>query len=232
MTAVILQARLDSSRLPCKALLDICGQSLIVRVMQALNNVQSEIRILACPEDSFDDFLPLTKKNKFEIFAGSKNDVLNRYCSAIKHFGLNTKRAARVIRATGDNPFVFADAAQKINDEAARLNADYAGYSGLPYGAGVESVSVSALLKANEMAVSAFDREHVCPYLYNNPKTFNLHRPLAPKKWQGTNVRVTVDEESDYQNAKRLYAYLSKKSNVTNRYNGDEVISCWIDMFS
>ncbi|MDR2842316.1 MAG: spore coat protein [Spirochaetaceae bacterium] len=205
MTAVILQARLDSSRLPKKALLDLCGEPVIVRVMQALKKIDAQMHILACPHDSFDTFLPLTKKCGFEIFAGSKNDVLDRYCGAIKHFDIGS---SRIIRATGDNPFVFADAAELINNEAIALKADYAAYSGMPYGAGVESVPAEALLKANAETSSEYDREHVCPYFYNNPQYFKLHRPLAPALWQNPALRLTIDTEDDYEHACYLYRAL------------------------
>jgi spore coat polysaccharide biosynthesis protein SpsF len=204
MTAVILQARLDSARLPQKCLLPLGGRPLIFRVMKALSFVNCELKILACPEDCVGAFAPLAKEVGFELSPGSKDDVLARYCHAIRRFGPD-----RVIRATGDNPFVFADAASALNDEAEALNADYAGYSGLPYGAGVESVAAEALLRAEKEAAARPEREHVCPYLYGHPELFRLHRPLAPLRWQGPDMRVTVDTEEDHRRAEALYAALS-----------------------
>jgi spore coat polysaccharide biosynthesis protein SpsF len=130
--------------------------------------------------------------------------VLARYCLAIHKSG-----ADRVIRATADNPFVFVDAAAAINREAAELGADYAGFSGLPYGAGVESVASEALLRAEREAQLPDEREHVCPYLYRHPEIFRLHRPLAPKCWQGMKYRITVDTREDYDRAVSLYGRLS-----------------------
>lgn len=216
MIGVILQARLDSTRLPRKALLPLDNKPVILRVMEALNNVPADTRILACPQDSLSTLKPLAEEAGFHIFSGPKEDVLERFCMVIRHFSLK-----RVIRATGDNPFVFADGAILINNEAASLNADYSCYSGLPYGAGVESVSAAALLKAAEETNSVFDREHVCPYLYNNPQMFKLHRPLAPIKWQFPDIRVTIDTHEDYERAKQLYIALN---NNPHRYNGSTII--------
>ena len=222
MLAVILQARIDSSRLKSKSMLPLGGKPLVFRVMEALRRVPADIRILACPEDALSCFTPLAAEAGFEIFAGPKEDVLKRYCLAIRRFGVT-----RFIRATGDNPFVFADAAAVINKEAAALNADYSGYSGLPYGAGVESVCAGALLRADEAVagdVSDFEREHVCPYLYSRPELFRLHRPLAPLYWQDNAqqpVRLTVDTQEDYERANLLYAGLE---NSEKRYEGQEII--------
>ncbi|GMO35351.1 MAG: hypothetical protein Ta2F_11420 [Termitinemataceae bacterium] len=226
--AIILQTRLDSSRLPRKALADLCGRALVVRVMQALKSIDTAAAaanyILACPHDSYDELKDLTVQCGFEIFAGSKNDVLSRYCDAIRYFELDKNKSNWIIRATGDNPFVFADAAQAIYNKAQDSNADYACYMQLPYGAGVEVVNVGALLKANELAVSGYDREHVCPFLYNNRSLFNIHQSNAPECWNAPNLRITVDEPSDLQKAVQLYEILNKQSDQKSRYNGKTII--------
>ena len=223
MTAIVLQARLDSARLPAKSLLPLDGMPLVFRVMEALNHVPANLRILACPDDSLSSFEPLAGKAGFEIITGPKEDVLERFCLTIRHFGIK-----RLIRATADNPFVFADAASAINAEAMALNADYAGYSGLPLGAGVESVNADALLRAGTDASSSHDREHVCPWLYSHPEQFSLHRPLAPLRWQGLDIRLTVDTQDDYEQAKLLYSAL--KDNP-QRYNGNIIINTYRSVF-
>jgi len=235
LTAIVLQARLDSTRLPEKALLPLGGKPLIFRVMEALNSVPSNLRVLACPEDSLSSFSPLAAEAGFQIISGPKDDVLERFCIAINNYSID-----RVIRATGDNPFVFADAATAINAEGAALNADYAGYSGIPYGAGVESISAAALLRAAREAASPYEREHVCPYLYNHPETFRLHRPLAPLRWQDCpctgspaaengSIRITVDTEEDFERASQLFNALK---NFPNRHYGDIIIKKYREIFN
>ncbi|MCL2066627.1 MAG: NTP transferase domain-containing protein [Treponema sp.] len=225
MLAVILQARIDSRRLSEKSLLPLGGKPLVFRVMEALRRIPADIYILACPETSYQSFSGIAAEAGFELFTGDENDVLSRYSSAVSRFGIS-----RFIRATGDNPFVFADAAAAICAEAIELNADYAGYSGLPYGAGVEVVSAEALRRAEVEAVAVYEREHVCPYLYNNPGLFRLHRPLAPKKWQDENnsIRITVDTQEDFEMAQKLHAGLE---NNKDRYNGQSIINCFLEIF-
>jgi len=223
LTAIVLQARIDSSRLPGKSLLPLDGKPLILRVMEALNSIPCDLRILACPEDSFSSFTPLAQEAGFQILAGPKDDVLERYCLAIRKYSIN-----RVIRATGDNPFVFADAAVSINAEASSLNTDYAGYTNLPYGAGIESVSASALLRAADEAGLPSEREHVCPYLYNHPESFSIYRPVAPACWYYPDIRVTVDTQEDYDRAVELYRALN---NEPNRYNGGTIIKKFAEIF-
>ncbi len=225
MTALILQARLDSSRLPQKTMLPLGGKPLIFRVMEALKNIHADIFVLACPEDSYKTFEPLAKEGGFEIAAGSKHDVLARYCDVIRVY-----KPERIIRATGDNPFVFADAANLLHEEASVLHADYAGYACIPHGAGIESVKAEALLKAEKEASLPAEREHVCPYLYHHPETFSLHRPLPPLKWQHPEVRITVDTMEDYTKAQRLYDALN--TGVIHPAFGEMIIKCHKELFS
>ena len=218
MIALILQGRMDSTRIPGKCLLPLEGEPLILRVMEALIPVRCDIRILACPEDCIPVFSTLAEKAGFVISAGSENDVLERYCCAIRRYSPDV-----VIRATADNPFVFADAAEELCREAIQLGADYAGYTGLPYGAGVEVINAEALLRAERESTAIIEREHVCPYLYNHGELFKLHRPLAPRKWQG-NIRLTVDNQEDYIRSQKLYDLLTQQTHGHERYYGTTIL--------
>jgi spore coat polysaccharide biosynthesis protein SpsF len=151
--------------------------------------------------------------------------VLSRYCLAIRRFG-----PARIIRATADNPFVLTDAASALNEEAVVLDADYALYGNIPHGTGVECVKSEALLKAEKEAVNLPEREHVCPYLYNHPELFRLHRPLAPLRWQGKELNCTVDTKEDYERAQKLYEALSE-FDPAERNKGERVISVYRKIF-
>jgi spore coat polysaccharide biosynthesis protein SpsF len=225
--ALVLQARMDSQRLPGKSLLPLGvrdAKPLVLRVMEALNQVPAHARILACPENCGTLFKPLALEAGFELLTGPEEDVLERYCLAVRRFDIDT-----VIRATADNPFVFADAAAAIAAEALALGADYAGYAGLPLGAGVEAARASALLRAGEEAASGYEREHVCPYLYKYPEKFLLHRPLTPLRWQGKNVRLTLDTEEDYERAQALYAVLEKAG--SGRYKGTTILKAYRELY-
>ena len=219
MTALVLQARLDSSRLPGKSLLPLGGRPLIFRVMQTLSVIPIDTKILACPEDAVSAFAPLAEEAGFSLIPGPKEDVLARYCLVIRQSG-----ADRIVRATGDNPFVFVDAAAVINLEATALAADYACYFGIPCGTGVESLASEALLRAEKETKDPTDREHVCPYLYKHPELFRLHRPLAPSSWQGPALNLTVDTKEDYERAQVLFERLSSVS-IYERYLGGNIIA-------
>jgi spore coat polysaccharide biosynthesis protein SpsF len=210
MTALVLQARLDSSRLPRKALLPLGSKPLVQAVMTALKTVPAQIHVLACPRDSVDAFAPLAEAEGFYLYGGPKEDVLKRYCDVIRRYKIE-----RLIRATGDNPFVFADAAWTLHLETLKAGSAYGGYQDLPYGAGVEAVDAQALLRAEAQASLPGEREHVCPYLYTHPEIFPLYRPPAPAEFRFPHLRISVDTGEDYERALLL------EEALTGRYGSD-----------
>ena len=210
MTALILQARLDSTRLPGKALLDFFGEPLLFRVMERLIKVPADEHILACDYDSFESFKPIAKKAGFRCMAGPKDDVLARFCAVISETGADV-----VLRATGDNPFLFAEAAsltlRRFEELQKTVKADYFTFTGLPHGSGVEAFSAAALLKAQNERLGAFEREHVGPALYHHPLEFNCVFEKAPDEWVAPRLRTTVDTSSDYATALAAADFLLNK---------------------
>lgn len=190
---VVVQMRLDSTRLPRKALLPFAGTSLAEAVMRRLIGISADARILATDGQGARELAGAAAAAGFQVFAGPKEDVLARYRLCADAFGLDT-----VVRATGDNPFVSVELAEALLDHAGRTGADYAGFTGMPVGMGVEVASVRALRLADSLATDRYDREHVCPFLYRNPGRFLVERPECPPAWLLPDARVTVDTEADY----------------------------------
>ncbi len=209
MTVLILQARLDSTRLENKAILDFLGKPIIFRVMERLAKVPADAHILACDHDSLEAFEPIAKEAGFRCIAGSKDDVLERFCSCITEL-----KADVVLRATGDNPFIFTDAAALSLKRFAELqriaSADYFTFTGLPYGSGVEVFSAAALLKSRKNA-SLYEREHVGPALYLHADEFSCFFEKAPVEWSAPRLRTTVDTASDYATALAAADFLLSK---------------------
>lgn len=195
-TGVVVQMRLDSSRLPGKALLPIGGTCLAGMVMRRLRGIDADEYVLATDAAGASALGEAARDAGFSVFAGPKDDVLARYAMAIEAFSLS-----RVVRATGDNPFVSATLAEAALSVAREAGADYVGLVGMPVGMGVEAVLAGALLKAAREARDAFDREHVCPYLYRNPGLFSVLRPECPEGYFLPGGRVTVDTRADFDRA-------------------------------
>jgi len=197
--AVIVQMRLDSSRLPAKALLPFGDGTLSDAVFARLSRIPADMRVLATDVDGARKLGPIAAAHGFETFTGPKEDVLARFAMAIGAF-----RPDRIVRATGDNPFVSPELATMLCAFAADESCDYAGYAGMPVGMGVECVDAEALLAADRESVDPYEREHVCPWLYRHPERWKVRRPRCPDEYSFPEGRVTVDLRSDYEDALRI----------------------------
>jgi spore coat polysaccharide biosynthesis protein SpsF len=208
--AVVLQARISSTRLPRKALLPLSGRSLGFRVMEALRLVRADAYVLATDAESAPLFADDASEAGFALVVGPRDDVLARYCIAIRSVG-----AYSIIRATGDNPLVSFELANALQDLYRDGDIpDYASFDAAPVGSGVELVRSSALLEAETEAVDPYEREHVCPFLYRRPGRFRIDRPAAPPPYDRPELRVTVDTLSDYERVKGIFDAVHRGSPI------------------
>ena len=156
-TVCIIQCRMTSSRLPQKAMLDLCGQPMFMRVVERCRMVPGIDKIvLATSTDSEDDLLEyVCRKNEVECFRGSLQDVRSRFLSIIKDC-----QAKYVVRVTADNPLTEPSfiqiLLQKIKSDS---NVQYAMMDKnlIPKGTGSE-VFTAKLGKAG--GVRQFSRRH------------------------------------------------------------------------
>ncbi len=203
MTGVFLQVRLDSSRLPGKALLPLEDYTVIEQAMRSLKTANADIFALVTEPSSAFQLIPLAEKWGYEVYVGDKENVLKRFADAIQYFSVST-----VIRATGDNPLVSGKLANQILDYHLLKNADYSGYTGIPLGTGVEILKSDAVLKANSLSTDSYEKEHVSPYLYFRDKEFIIKRVPVSAEYYCPNGRVTMDTEEDYYEIKQIYRQL------------------------
>ena len=200
MTSLFLQCRLDSTRLPGKALKPLGGLPLIERVMQALGKVNASPKVLLTTDDSAGRLRALAANQGFELFTGPKEDVLARFLLAASFYGTR-----QIVRATGDNPYVSSRLANSLLEDHLEKKADYSGYIGMPLGTGVEILRVEALEKAFRESDDPFDHEHVAPYLYNNPDLFAINRPDISGRYGFSQKKISVDTADDLALAQRIY---------------------------
>jgi spore coat polysaccharide biosynthesis protein SpsF len=201
-TAAIIQARLGSSRLPGKSMMNICGKPILERVIDrtkiAIKNV-----IVATPDIEIVKFCENINVN---AFLGSEEDVLDRYYQAALMY-----QVYNIVRITADNPLVCPDIIKKVfsyymgNNKLdwvsnCRLKATY------PIGTDTEVFTFKALEKAWKYASEDYDREHVTPYIYNHPEMFKLL--CIENDTDLSHLRWTVDYPEDLEFVREIYTKL------------------------
>ena len=199
VTAVFLQVRLDSSRLPRKALADLSGRTVTQRCFDALDGVTADLRVLVTEPASAPELDPLARAAGWEVFVGSKDDVLDRFVRAAQAFSVTT-----IIRATGDNPLVSARLADLLAERHRAGGAHYSGFVGGPVGTGVEILDTAALIRAWSSWPDAYQREHVGPALYQSDR-FVIQRPEVPEPCRAPGARVTIDTAEDLSYVRSLW---------------------------
>ncbi|HWO06970.1 MAG TPA: glycosyltransferase family protein [Candidatus Paceibacterota bacterium] len=196
---IIIQARMNSTRLPGKVLKPFVGEYTFLQwIVERLRTSEvAEHVIVATSTASEDDMIAsLCVQSEYDYYRGSEEDVLSRYWSASQRF--NSKI---IVRATSDNPFIDVLEMDRLVRVLVEEGLAYANnhVGGLPVGAGTECFTQAALERASIEAHDAFDREHVTPYFRRNSASFPqknidalLKHPLAPS------VRLTLDTPEDY----------------------------------
>ncbi|MGP1588042.1 MAG: bifunctional glycosyltransferase/class I SAM-dependent methyltransferase [Treponemataceae bacterium] len=218
---VIVQCRLGSHRLKEKALLKIDGKPVIEYVLKSMKQVSACDYYLATDYKSEKELKPIAEQNGWKIFAGSEIDVLDRFCSLLHDIEVNDlyNFPDYIIRATADNPFLFADCAEKQCIRYENLckdkKIDYFTWTDLPHGSGVEIIKTKSLLDSIKYTGNPYDREHVGPALYGNKERFNCVFEKSPKEFHFPNLRTTIDTFQDFFHAKSIVSFCKKKLEVS-----------------
>lgn len=205
-TAVIVQARWGSSRLPGKVLLDLCGRTVLAHVLErCLAIASADVVVCAVPDSpQCDSVAAEALAAGVLVFRGSETDVLSRYHGAAQMVG-----AATVLRVTSDCPLIDPFVCDAVLELGRRTQADYACNnmpSSWPHGLDCEAFTQQWLARANNEAQAPFDREHVTPYIRNHPDATkaNLANPAG---YQG-DARWTVDWPEDLEAVRAIVAKL------------------------
>lgn len=201
----IVQARMGSKRLPGKTMLPICGTPMIGVLLERLSKCKSLNKIVvATTNERSDDVLEgyLVENSKTPVFRGAQNDLLARYFECATLHNANV-----IVRITADDPLkdpTIVDYA--VEHFLSSQPLDYISNcltASFPEGLDVEVFSYAALKNAHENATLRSEREHLTPYIVNNPKLFSLknfecHEDLSSWRW-------TVDKPNDYIFIKNIF---------------------------
>ena len=198
--AVFLQARIGSTRLPSKTLLQLGSRTIVGNAMTRLKKINADYHVLLTDKESIAALEKEASQCGFDIMHGPGEDVLKRFAIAIEEYDPHT-----FIRATADNPLVFYKEASLILEKHLEKNADHSWFLGMPLGAGIEVVKAEKLLEAERLTNIPYDREHVTPYLYNNSAKYALNHLKAPEEACYPEGRITLDTLTDYDYLKIIF---------------------------
>ena len=212
-TAVIVQARTGSTRLPFKMTIPFFeNESLLSLLLKRLRADAQGIPVIVATTLQVEDneIENLCKELSIECFRGSAEDVLDRFIQCAQAFEVNT-----IIRVCADNPFFDLKSTLTLCKHLTENSLDYVGFDmggGIPsikthIGIWGEAVSLDALKRVGDLTHEMLYREHVTNYIYSHPDTFNLELIDAPFQLKDrTDLRFTLDTQADFELHQHLYS--------------------------
>lgn len=213
MISAIFQARLGSSRLHGKVLMDICGKPLLEHVIERVKAAKTlDSLIVATTAEPGDAPLrEFLKTQEVDVFLGNEADVLDRFYQAARHFKVDV-----VVRVTPDDPFkdptvidravnLFQDASPPV-DYVSNCSYDNSIPATFPEGLDIEVVTFDCLEKMWKRADKVSEREHLTPYIFRHPNEFAKLGFYHTDDLSG--LRWTIDYQRDMEFARAIYKRL------------------------
>lgn len=207
----IVQARMESSRLPGKVLADIQGEPMLLHVVRRVQRAKTvdETVVATTTSEKDDPVEALCLSEGLACFRGDPVDVLDRvHAAAAEH------DADVVVRITGDCPVIdpevidqtvhaFLDSEPPVDLALNRFVDDRT----FPIGLDTEVCSFAALDAAWKKADQPYQREHVMPYLYDPPGRFRVLHVRNDEDLGG--YRWTVDTPEDLAFIRAVFSHFA-----------------------
>lgn len=203
---VIIQARMGSSRLPGKVLMDLGGKSIVEHVLNRASAIPGVAEVcLATSIDPLND--PLAVKVAalgYRVVRGSEQDVLGRFIMAATE-----TEAETILRITADCPLIDPVV---CGDVLALLEMEGTHYASnverpeWPHGLDCEAFTREILVRADQSTRAPDEREHVTLWIRRHKDLQRSHLPgpggaFAEQRW-------VVDTPEDLNMLRTLFKHL------------------------
>lgn len=198
----LITARLKSSRLPLKLMMDMRGKPLVERVIERAKKVSGVAEVVLCTSTNAQDrpLIDCALDQSIYYFLGSEEDVLARLLGAAQFFDMDY-----FVNITGENPLFSIEYANVIAEELRSGHYDFIQVSGLPvgcacYGLGVKALEIVCQIKKE------VDTE-IWGLLINRPDIYRVKEIHVEDIYQIGESRLTTDYIEDYLMLSRIFSY-------------------------
>jgi len=220
---LIIQARMGSTRLPGKSMMNLAGAPLVERILERVKRcTQLDDVVLAIPDTENDRVLQtLADRQGIKVFAGSENDLVDRFYQAAQE-----AKADIVGRLPADNATPEPSEIDRIVDHHLALgrrgfssNLSVIGDSEYPDGIGAEMFDFTLLEEAREKYADPQKREHVHLNFYDyvkgkpvDPNWCPISTVKCPEAFRRPDLVLDVNTPEQYEFMRKLYEYLYPKN--------------------
>lgn len=207
----IVQARMGSTRLPGKIMLDVLGKPLLFRQLERISKAQlvDKIVVATSTQKEDDDIVEFCLKYGYTCFRGSLDDLLDRHYQAAVRYDADI-----ILKIPSDCPLIDHRIIDLVIENYLNNIEKYDFVTNLkpgswPDGNDVELMPIHTLEQAWIEAKSKTEREHTTPFIINPGNGFKIKNIV----WQtgldySATHRWTIDYPEDYQFIRRVYEEL------------------------
>jgi len=217
MTICIIQARMNSTRLPGKIMKDLAGKRVLWHIVNRVAQAKNIDKIVVATTVNLEDDLVenFCRENGFSVHRGSVENVLERFYEVAAKFGADC-----IVRVTGDCPLVNPHIIDLCVEAFLKTRCDY--ISDIPPSGQlllrnqeIEIISFFALEKAYYSASKSLEREHVTPYIWQNKKQeFAIGPIVTVDSKYDRNYRLVVDYPEDFELMEKIYQKFYKPGQI------------------
>ena len=193
---------MGSRRLPGKVLMPLAGRALLDHLLERLSHVTGtqELVVATSTEPADDPIAAHCRDCGVDCHRGPHDDVAGRLLAAATERGWDA-----VARVNGDSPLhdqrIVDRAIALISGGGVDLATNVFPQRTFPAGQSVEVIARASLERAHH-SMSPEEREHVTPFYYEHPESFEISSfALDPPV---RDIRFTVDEQADADRLERL----------------------------
>tara|TARA_B110000438_G_scaffold276858_1_gene298981 strand:- start:1564 stop:2331 length:768 start_codon:yes stop_codon:yes gene_type:complete len=224
LITAIIAARVGSSRLPNKVLLDILGKTALERMIERVKNAKTIDKIIvATSTNKKDDSIEkICNQINIECIRGSEEDLLSRYQLVVEKI-----KPDIIVKMGADSILIDPLTIDKVVNIFLTRKYNYVSNYGIPKtypeGCTLDVYTSKTLTEAFLEAKKPSEREHINPFIWNNPKRYTSYRVDYERDL--SNYRLSLDYKEDYIVIKAIFEALFSK----NLFFTLEEIITWLD---
>lgn len=209
-TVATIEARMASSRLPGKVLLEAAGRAMLSHLVRRLRAVPSlQDIVLATTTHATDEVLArVAAAEGINCFRGSEDDVMARVVGAAESVGADV-----IVEITGDCPIIDPEIVEQTIRMFLANDAQYVSNSHVrsyPDGMDTQVFRLDSLKRSLAMTTDPLDHEHVTLHIRHHPELFPAIHLVAPPELHWPELGLTLDEREDYELLKLIIEHFGE----------------------
>lgn len=203
-----IEARMTSSRLPGKVLMEAAGKPMLHHMIERLGRAPSlDGIVVATTLNATDDpVADLAERLGVGCFRGSEDDVLARVLGAAQAHDIDV-----IVEMTGDCPLIDPALVEACIQRYLAAGVDYVSnilQRTYPVGMDTQVFATDVLADVATRTDDADDHEHVSLYIYRHPEIYSLENVPAPPELTRPDLGLTLDTPADFELLRGIFEAL------------------------